>query len=354
MSASRLVPAFRAGLPPTRPPRTRRGALGALGALCLAAALPAARAAGEEFPVKPITLVVPFAAGGSLDVTARVVGQKLHELLGQQVVIVNKPGAGSSVGARAVATARPDGYTLFLASGSAYGFMRLLVPGYGYGLKDFAPIAGIATNTSLFAVNEHLPAKSLPELLEYAQKNPGRVNFCTTGVGGLNHLQLEQLRGVIKDRRAGQQIELTHVPYNGVAPALTALKGNDVQACALPFSALVRNLDGKGIRLIAVMRPQRLRTTPHVPTTGEQGFAELDGNDALVNVSAPAGTPGPVLAKLEEALQKALQDPEIRNKLEELDVQPTFAAGAATREWLEQDVRKFEGIIRNAGMAVAQ
>lgn len=335
---------------------TRGGSLAlcVLSFLCLALQTTSASANGEDFPNKPITLVVPFAAGGSLDATARIVAQKMRDYLGQPVVVVNKPGAGSSVGARSVATAKPDGYTIFLASGSAYGFMHLLVPGYTFQLSDFVPIAGIATNTSLFAVNGDVPVKTLPELLEYAQKNPDKINFCTTGAGGLNHLQLEQLKGIVKERSAGQATELTHVPYNGVAPALSALRAKDVQACTLPFSSLVKNLDGKGIRIIAVMTPQRLRTIAHVPTTGEQGFAELDGNDALVNISAPAQTPQPVLAKLEEALQRSLQDPEIRNKLEELDVQPTFADSTATKKWLEQDVHKFESVIRNAGMAVSQ
>lgn len=232
--------------------------------------------------------------------------------------------------------------------------MHLLLPDYPFQLKDFAPIAGIATNTSVFAVNGETPAKTLSELLEYAQKNPRKVNFCTTGVGGLNHLQLEQLRSIVKERGAWKGIEITHVPYNGVAPAVAALKANDVQVCTLPFSSIVKNLDGKGIRIIAVMRPERLRTISHVPTTGEQSFPELDGNEALVNVVAPAATPQPVLARLEEALRKSLQDPKIRDKLEELDVQPTFVNSSATKEWLEQDVRKFESVIGNAGLAVSK
>lgn len=334
--------------------RSGRLALGVLSALCLTFSASGVGAAGEDFPNKPITLVVPFAAGGSLDLTARIVATKMRDYLGQPVVVLNKPGAGSSVGARTVATANPDGYTIFIASGSAYGYMHLVISGYTYQIKDFAPIAGIATNTSVFAVNAAVPANTLPELLKYAQKNPSKVNFCTTGANGLNHLQLEQLRGIVKERDAWKGIEITHVPYNGVAPAVAALKANDVQACTLPFSSIVKNLDGKGIRIIAVMRPKRLRTIAHVPTTGEEGFPELDGNDALVNVVAPAGTPQPVLDRLEEALRKSLQDPTIHHRLEELDVQPTFVNSTATKEWLENDVRKFESIIRNAGLAVSQ
>ena len=334
--------------------RSARLALGVLGALFLTFSASVAGAAGENFPNKPITIVVPFAAGGSLDVTARILAPKMREYLGQPVVVLNKPGGGSSVGARTVASASPDGYTIFLASGSAYGYMHLLLPGYTLQLKDFAPIAGIATNTSVFAVNEKLPVKTLPQLLDYAKKNPGKINFCTTGVNGLNHLQLEQLRGIIKKSAVWKGVELTHVPYNGLAPAVVALKENVVQACTLPFSSIVKKLDGNGIRIIAVMRPKRLPAIAQVPTTGEEGFPALDDNEAMVNVTAPAGTPQPVLAKLEDALRKSLQDPKTREKLEALDVQPGFVNSTATKEWLEKDVRKFDSIIHKAGLAVSQ
>jgi len=191
----------------------------------------ASRAAQDDYPVKPIQLVVPFAAGGSLDITARIVGQKLKDHLGQPILVVNKPGAGSAVGARALASAPPDGYTIYLASGSTFGFLHLLVPGFTYEIKDFAPIAAIATNTSVFAVNSEVPVKTLPELVAYVQKNPGKLNFCTTGLAGLNHLQFEMFKTLVKDKNNGLQLDLPHVPYNGVAPALTALRANQVQVC---------------------------------------------------------------------------------------------------------------------------
>jgi tripartite-type tricarboxylate transporter receptor subunit TctC len=306
----------------------------------------------DDYPVKPIQLIVPFAAGGSLDITARVVGQKLRDYLGQPIVVVNRPGAGSAVGARFLASSPPDGYTIYLASGSTFGFLHLLVPGFTYQVKDFAPIAAIATNTSVFAVNADVPVKSLPELVDYVQKNPGKLNFCTTGLGGLNHLQFEMFKMLVKDKYNGLQMDLPHVPYNGVAPALTALRANQVQVCTLPYSSLLKNNDGKGIRLIAVMRPQRISTIAHVPTCGEQGFPEMDGNNSMVNFTAPAGTPVPVLAKLEAALQKTMQDNEVRQKLEDIDAAPTFLNSKEMKEWLEGDVRKWEMIIKNANMVV--
>lgn len=331
----------------------RRSIIVFLFAACLCAAgVPETRAAQDDYPVKPIQLIVPFAAGGSLDITARIVGQKLREYLGQPIVIVNKPGAGSAVGARLAASSPPDGYTIYLASGSTFGFLHLLVANFPYQVKDFVPIAAIATNTSVIAVSADAPVNTLAELVAYVQKNPGKLNFCTTGLGGLNHLQFEMFKTLVKEKHGGLQLDLPHVPYNGVAPALTALRGNQVQACTLPYSSLLKNSEGKGLRMIAIMRPQRLASIPHVPTCGEQGFADMDGNNSMVNFTAPAGTPAPIVAMLEGVLQKTLQDDEVRKKLDDIDAQPRFMNAKEMKEWLEGDVRKWEAIIRNANMVI--
>ncbi len=338
---------------PARHPRRWATQVLMAGALSLLGAH-AGHAADAPYPSKPITLVVPFAAGGSLDVTARVIADKLKDLLGQAVVIANRPGAGSALGARAVATAPADGYTLFFASGSAFGFLHLLVPNFDFHLSDFVPIGAVATNTSLIAVSTSVPIKSLAELVEFARTKPAELNFCSTGVGGLNHLQLEMFKGLAQTRLGGKALAVTHVPYNGVAPALTALRGQSVQACTLPYSGLVKNMDGKDLRVLAVMRPTRLPSMPNVPTTGEQGYAELDGNDAFVNVSAPKGTPPAVLARLEAALKQTMQDPAVIKRLDEIDVQPTYLGSRETQKWLDDDVRKFSAVIRDAGLAIAR
>ena len=312
-----------------------------------------AHAQDAAWPTRPVSIVVPFAAGGSLDLTARILADRMKDLLGQPVLIVNRPGAGSSVGARSVGASEPDGYNLFLTSGSAFGYAHLLVKGFTLQLSDFAPIAGVATNTSLIAVNAKVPAQTLEELVALAQDKPGSVNFCTTGVGGLNHLQLEMLKSQAKAK--GKTLDVTHVPYNGVAPALTALRSGDgVQACTLPYSSLVKNLDGGEIRVLAVQRPKRLPSLPHVPTSGEAGFPGLDGNDAIVNLSAPKGTPAAVLRKLEDAVRAAMEDPAVIRRLEEIDVQPIFVSAPDVRKWLEDDVRKFSTIIREAGLVQQQ
>lgn len=319
---------------------------------CLSIPLQACWAADNDYPAKPIQLIVPFAAGGNLDIAARIVGQKMRDHLGQPIIIVNKPGAGSAVGARQAASSAPDGYTIYLASGATFGFLHLLVKDFRYQLKDFAPIAAIAKNTSVFAVNADVPVKTLPELAAYVQKNPGKLNFCTTGMGGINHLQFEMFKSLAKDKHGGVELDLPHIPYNGVGPALTALRANQVQVCTLPFSSLLKNTDGKGIRMIAVMWPERMPTIPQVPNCGEQGFPELDANANMVNFTAPAGTPAPILKKLETALQLAMQDQEVRQKLADIDALPAFMNSKELKDWLEKSVARWETIITNANLAV--
>lgn len=304
-----------------------------------------------DYPTKPVSLVVPFAAGGGLDVTARIIADRLKEELGQPVLIINRPGAGSAVGARVVASALPDGYTLFITSGSAYGYLHLLVSNFELKLDDFVPIGAVASNPSVVVASTKLPVKSLGELVDYAHANPNAISFCSTGAGGLNHLQLEMFKRAVK-AKTGKDFSVTHVPYNGLAPALTGVRGGSVQACTLPYTALVKALSGKELRVLAVQRATRLPWLPDVPTTGQQGYHELDGNDAFVNITAPKGTPAPIVARLEAAIQKTMADATVKKKLEELEVQAVYMNARDTQKWLEEDVRKFSGIIREAGLAV--
>lgn len=330
----------------------RNAMLRCVAAAALVTGLVSAHANEAAFPTQPITFVVPFAPGGSLDATARILAERMKDELGQPVLVNNRPGAGSSVGARAVAAAPADGYTLFFASGSTYGFMHMLIKGFEYKLEDFVPIAGVANNIALFAVNSQVPANNLKELIALSTTRPGGISFCTTGVNGLNHLQLEMFKS--QAQAAGTPMNITHVPYNGVAPALTALRAGDVQACTLPYSALIKDLHGGPIRVLALQRSQRLAALPGVPGTGESGFPGLDGGDALVNISAPKGTPPAVIQKLEAAIRTAMQDPAIVRRLEAIDVQPVFVSAKDTKAQMEADFVKYSTIIKEAGLAPGQ
>jgi tripartite-type tricarboxylate transporter receptor subunit TctC len=204
----------------------------------------------------------------------------------------------------------------------------------------------------VFAVNPSTPIKSLPDLVSRAASKPGGLSVCSTGQGGLNHLQLEMFKSLVKRKNPSVPFNITHVPYNGVAPALTALRAGDVDACVLPYSGLIRNTDGNGIRVIAVQRGKRLATMPNVPTTGEQGYPEMDENDQMVTISAPAHTPQPVVQKLEAAIQSVMSDPTVIASMNELDVQPAFVKAADAQKWLEDDVKKLSPLIQATGLAV--
>ena len=170
-------------------------------------------------------------------------------------------------------------------------------------------------------------------------------------MGGLNHLQLEMLKGLVKTK-TGSDFNVTHIPYNGLAPALVGLRGGNGDVCTLPYASLVKNLHGKELKVIAVQRPKRLPSMPDVPTTGEQGFAEMDANDAYVNIAAPKGTPQPVLDKLESAILGAMRDPVVRKKIEELDIEVLDMNSRETRKWLEEDVKRLGGIVQKAGLVL--
>ncbi len=303
--------------------------------------------AQEAYPTRPVQIIVPFPPGGSLDLITRVVAEKLRESLGQPVIVVNKPGGGQAIGASFVATSKPDGYTLYASSGATFGFMHMLKPNFAYGLKDFAPIAAVGSFPSVVVIRSEIPVKTLPELVTYIQKNPGKLTFGSTGFGGLNHLEFEMLKLLVKEK-----LDIQHIPYQGVAPAITALLGNQVQMCNLPFSSLVKKHDSKELRILAVMRPKRSPFLPDTPTTGEQGYPDMDGNNYYLNYNAPAKTPASVIAKLEASFEKVMHDEQLRKKIETLDTQAEFMNSRDLQKWLEGQVARWEQIIKKANIVV--
>ncbi len=324
------------------------GAVAAIAAIAAVTALPAARAADEAFPTRPVTVIVPFAAGGSLDFTGRVIAEKLAEILRQPVVVSNRPGAANTTAAQALAAAQPDGHTLLLTSGATWGHAHMLVRGFKMTVDDFMPVARVAMNYSLFAVNVKLPVTSLAELVKYSQTKPGGLSFCTTGVGSQNHLQLEMLRALVKAKHPDQRFELTMVPYNGLVPAMTDLRRGDVDACVLPYAPNVTELDGKELRIISIQAPKRIAKIPNVPTTGEQGYPELDQNESPVIFSVLKGTPPDIVRKLETAIKTAIQDPVVFKRLDDADLAPGFTGTADIAPRVRTDVARTMQTVRDA------
>ena len=321
--------------------------LGSVLLFCLSGA--ASTWAQEDYPNKPIQIIVPFAAGGSLDLSTRLLAEKLKDILGQPVLTINKPGGGQALGASFVATSKPDGYTLYASSGATFGFQHALNPSVKHRLNDFAPIAAIGSFPSVVVVRSEIPVKTLKDLVAYSQKNPGALTFGSTGFGGLNHLEFEMFKLLVQEK-LHVKLDIQHVPYQGMAPALTALLGNQVQYCNLPFSSLVKKHDGAALRIVAVCSPKRSPFLPETATAGEQGFPDLDGNNYYLNYDAPAKTPAPILAKLESAFGKAMQDKELQDRIRQMDTVPDFLNARDLQKWLEGQVARWEQVIQKANI----
>ena len=279
-------------------------------AAALAAVLLIASGAGaQDYPSRPITLVVPYSAGGGNDVMARIVAEKMSRTLGQQIVIENKGGAGGSIATRQVAKATPDGYMLGLSGTGTHAINPTLYPNVGYDpRKDFAPIGLIATSALVVLVNPQVDAKTIPELIALARRDPGKLTYASAGVGSGIHLGAELFAAM-----AG--IKLTHVPYKGSSPALTDLIGGHVSiyfSSLPPAISLIR--EGK-VRALAVTGPTRSPLLPDLPTVAEAG--PLPGYEAVLHygIVAPAGTPRPIVDKLAAAMKAALAESDVRERI---------------------------------------
>jgi len=265
-------------------------------------------AAAQDYPNRPITLVVPFAPGGSTTIVARLIGDRLAEALGQQIVIDNRPGAGGTVGTRQVARSAPDGYTIVLGYTGTLAIGPSLFPNVGYDVrKDFAPIGRIATAPNTLVVHPSFNVHSVAELVAYAKANPGKVNYGSAGVGTVSHVGGEYFATA-----AG--IKLTHIPYKGTGPALTDLLGGHIPMAFAPIPATHESAKSGLLRMLAVTSATRSALMPEVPTISETA---LPGFEAVLRygLAAPAGTPRPIIDRLNKEMRKAIMSDELRSRL---------------------------------------
>ena len=284
-----------------------------------------------DYPNKSIQLVCPYPAGGSSDLFTRVVADKLREVMGQPVIVLNKPGAGTALGAGFVATSKPDGYTLYSAAAGVFVYLHLLNPSFQSRLSDFVPIAALAKYPQVAVVHKDIPVNNLKELVDYIKKNPGKLSYCSVGIASAGHLLWESLK-------LAQGLDIQHVPYTGFAPALTALVGGQAQFAIFPFSSLVvKQAQTKAIRIIGVMG-SKSKFLPDTPTSAEQGFPDLV-YDSYLSFLAPAKTPQAITKKVEEVLEKAIQDKALRDKIEDLSFVVEFLDSQNTQKYLEGELR---------------
>lgn len=296
--------------------------------------------AQPAWPARPITLVVPFAAGGNNDVSGRIVARKLAEVIGQPVVVENKTGAGGTIGAAAVATAKPDGYTLgFLSSGPVAASVSLMKSLPYDPRKDLLPVARVTISPSVLVVNPAFPATDLAGFIAYTRQNPGKVNYGTAGSGSSPHLA-----GALYESLAGVRMEA--VAYRGGAPALADLMGGQIQAVFNPILEVMPQVKAGKLRAIAVTTQKRSALLPDVPALAERfpGYEVLTWN----GVFAPPGTPAEVVEKLNVAIRKVLADPDVTAKLLELGLEVSVSSPAEFGAYVNEQIEHFAKLARIA------
>ncbi|MSP97421.1 MAG: tripartite tricarboxylate transporter substrate binding protein [Betaproteobacteria bacterium] len=297
----------------------------------------------QKFPDRPIKFVVPFPPGGGNDILARATHQKLGDLLGQPVVIDNKPGAGGNIGTEFVAKSAADGYTILIASNQV-----TINPALGQKLpfdieKDFAPVALIATVPMLLAVHPSVKAASLAEFIAEVKASPAKFNHSTPGTGTPQHLAFEVLNYM-----AGMRV--THVPYKGTGPAIADLLGGQVQAAFVTLASIEQHVKAGKVRALAVATPKRSQAVPAVPSVAET----LSGYDVALwySILAPAGTPPDIVARLSTELGKVMALPEIRERLVVQSFEPGHASPSELSETIRRDLAKWQKFIRDTGLKV--
>lgn len=300
-------------------------------------------AAAHAFPDRPVRLVVGFAPGGS-DISARLVGQKLSELWGQPVVVDNRPGAAGNIGADMVAKAVPDGYTILLLVNS-YTINTSVYRNLSWDLlRDFAPIGRYATSPMVVVVNDKMPVKNFAEFVAYAKANRGKINYGSAGTGSAPHLA-----GELFSSRSG--IEMTHVPYKGSAPSVTALVADEVQVSFGAMSAFDGMVKQGRVRPLAVTTTTRFSQLPEVPTVSESGLPGFDV-DIWYGFLAPAKTPPAIVKKLSDDLARVMTDPELQAKLRERGMEPAYLDGQKTGELMKRDVLRWREVINKLKLSL--
>ncbi|MEY4976386.1 MAG: putative extracytoplasmic binding receptor [Pseudomonadota bacterium] len=320
---------------------TKRRTLLALG---LALGLGAQAMAQDRFPNKPITLIVPQAAGGANDAIARILAQKLSEQLGQSVVVENRTGAGGNVGTAAAAKAKPDGYTLMLTADSAMVINPSLYKSTGFDpIKDFEPVGPVATAGYVLVAHPSFEARNVAELVALARKQPGKINIGSAGNGTLNHLIGEML-GKATD------MSLVHVPYKGAAAAVTDLVAGQVQVSVQSLPSSIAFIRSGKIKVLGVVNPRRLPALPDAPTIGEtvKGF----GATPWYGVFAPAGTPRAIVTQLNAEIAKALDARDVQERLAGVGCEPFRASPEQFAALVREDLPRWARIVKESGATV--
>jgi tripartite-type tricarboxylate transporter receptor subunit TctC len=320
------------------PPFRRRAILAACCVLGFGGA-----AMAQPYPSHPVRIVVPYPAGGSNDIIARIVAQKLTERSGQPFLVENRGGASGNIGAEMVASSDPDGYTLLLTAPPPLTTNMALYKNLKFDPSTaFAPVSLVASVPIVLVVHPSVPARTVNELVALAKAKPGSLDFGSSGNGSTNHLAGELLKSMTG-------IEIVHVPYKGAAPAMNDLIGGHIPMMFDNMPSVLPQVQAKLINAIAVAGAKRASAMPDVPTVAESGLAGFEAS-SWFGLVAPAKTPAPVLAKLQGEVASILQMPDVRKRLTELGAEPGTISGEAFGTYLAEETAKWSKIIRASGV----
>jgi tripartite-type tricarboxylate transporter receptor subunit TctC len=301
-----------------------------------------AATAGQNFPVKPLRMVVPFPAGASSDIVGRMLGEKLAEQMGQQVIADNRAGAGGNLGIGVTAKAPPDGYTMVIATASIAVSPSLYAKLDYDPVKDLAPVARLTSIPNVLLVHPSIPAKTLRQFINLARANPGKLNFGSGGAGTTNHLANELLKHL-------EKINIVHVPYKGVTQALISMTSGEVDEVVMPVSTALAFIRSGRARPLAVLTEKRIPTLPDVPTGIEAGVPGFT-TPLWYGMFAPAGTPPDIISRLNRELTKALEARDLRERLTALGVDPWPGTPEQLRDLLRADIERYGQVARAAGL----
>lgn len=318
---------------------TRRSALGLVAGAVFAPAV----ARAQAFPSRPITLVVPYPAGGPTDAIARFVAQDLSGSIGQNVLVDNRAGASGAVGTRAVAHGAADGYTIVFGNNQTHGNNMFLLKEPGYdAVRDFAPLCGVGAFEHAFVVRKELPAKTIQELIALAKAEPEKLNYGSTGVGSGSHLAMELFM-----QRTG--IKMTHVPFRGAAPLVQEIVGGRIDIANSTLPSVLEQINAGTLRALAIASPERNPRAKEIPTLREQGIMNADA-DSWAAFFAPAATPQPILDQLSKAVMASIAKPEVTQAILKLGFTLKVRDPAAFKPYHLQEIATWKQIITDAGV----
>jgi tripartite-type tricarboxylate transporter receptor subunit TctC len=311
--------------------------------LVLLSLIPAVAAAQADWPSRPVRFIVSQSAGGSIDIAARAIGQKLSATLGQQFIVDNRPGANGMIAVDAAAKAAPDGYTLLVSSPGPLINNAFVYKSVSYDTaRDFVPVAQISSIAFLMAVNVNSPYRSVQDIVAAARAKPGEVKYASTGSGNQTHLAAEMLA-----QAAGTK--LLHIPYKGEAPAIADLIGGQVDFIIGTMPALLAQVRGGRLRPLAVCQRERSNAAPEVPTMGEAGYPAVEVT-GWTGILAPTGTPPAIVKRLNESVVAALAEPEMREFLAKQGAEPVTSSPEAFGAFIRSETVKWGGAAKAAGL----